>query len=171
LLTLDQARAYLPVFGLRWISNQMPPTFLYMLALGLWLCIAAFVWAAAIISLIIPATRQWAGPLASAMVGTFPGVLLAQVITLPLAACLFGIGLLAVHLAELGAGQATTNLVTIRLTIAVILGDAFLIGAMSLLGFCEGWRAGWLLAKGRRVRHIMASGPTSFLIGLIGKGR
>ncbi len=149
----------------------MPPTFLYLLALGLWLCTAVFVFGAAVILLILPFTRRWAGPLASAMVGTFPGVFLAQVVTLPFAASILLVGLLVVHFIEPGGSQTTANPVAIGLSLAVALAELLLIGVMSLLGFFEGWRTGWLLAEGHRFRQIVANGPTSSLIGFITKHR
>ena len=148
----------------------MPPTFLCLLAFGVWLCFALFVWLAAGAALLIPFTRRWAVPLAAAMAGTFPGVLLALVATLPLAAALLFTGLTISRFFDPAASETTTNTAVIWIGIALVLCEVLLTAMASLLGFWEGWRTGWLVAKGQRFSQVLARGPTSRLFHVIRKG-
>lgn len=139
----------------------MPPTFLYILALCVWVCVALLVWLVSALLLIPSATRRVGRSLASAMACTFPAVLAAQLLAAPVAVCVLGVALLSIHIISPNGGAITQDPVVIGAGVAFILVELLLIGGASLLGFFEGWRAGWLLAKGRGLRSVMQQGPSA----------
>ena len=145
----------------------MPATFLYLMAFGAWLCLAGLVWAIAACLAILPITRRGAGSLALAMAGTFPAVFIFQVAAAPLAVLIFGLGLLGLWWLGPDGGQTAGA----GLTLAIVAAEFLLIGGMSLLGFCEGWRAGWLVAKGQGLGGVLARGPTARLVRALKGGR
>jgi len=149
----------------------MPATFLYLIAFGGWLCLAVLVWAASACLLILPATRRFAGPLASAMAFTFPGVFAFQLMTLPVGAAVLGTALVSIRLIDPSGGSGTDNPAVIGIALALVLAEFLLVGAMSLLGFYEGWRAGWLVAQGRGFGGVIAHGPTARILRVLGLRR
>ena len=66
----------------------MPPTFVYMMALLVWVPIACLVWLVAAIMALRKASRQTARSLALATAGTFPGVFVFQIVAAPLVAAI-----------------------------------------------------------------------------------
>lgn len=149
----------------------MPPTFLYLLALGAWLCLAFLVWLISSCLLILPVTRRLAGPLASGMACTFPAVILFQLAALPFAAVIMGVALLAIRLIDPTNSPETTNPTVIGIGIIMILAEFAIFGGMSLLGFFEGWRTGWLVAKGQGLRDVISRGPTARLLNIFKRRR
>ena len=145
----------------------MPATFLYLMAFGAWLCVAGLVWIVAACLAVLPTTRRAAGSLALAMAGTFPAVFVFQIAAAPLAALIFGLGLLGLGWLGPGGDPAAGA----GLMLAMAAAEFLLIGGMSLLGFCEGWRAGWLVAKGQGLGGVLARGPTARLVRALKGGR
>jgi hypothetical protein len=144
----------------------MPATFLYLMAFGAWLCLAGAVWVTAVCLAILPITRRVAGSLALAMAATFPAVFVFQIVAAPLAVLIFGLGLLGLWWLGPGGDPA----VGAGLMLAILAAEFLLIGGMSLLGFYEGWRAGWMVSKGQGLGGVLARGPTARLVRAL-KGR
>lgn len=99
-----------------------------------------------------------------AMVGTFPGVFFFQLIAAPVAVAVLLIAWLVWRLIEPGNSTTTENPIVIATSIAVILIDFLVVGGMSLLGFYEGWRAGWQISKGRKWRDAIGHGPSAQIL-------
>ena len=99
-----------------------------------------------------------------AMAGTFPGVFIFQFVAAPFALAILLVAWLVCWRTELNASTATEDPLVIGMSVAVILLNLFMIGGMSLLGFYEGWRAGWQISKGRRWRDAIAQGPSARMI-------
>src|ERR1700733_6630966 len=64
----------------------MPPTFAYVLAVGIWVFFACVVWLLAGMMILAARTRPFSRPLCLAMAGTFPFVFAYQVIAAPFVA-------------------------------------------------------------------------------------
>ena len=149
----------------------MPPTFLYLLALCAWLCLAFLVWLISVCLLVLPMTRRFAGPLAAAMACTFPAVVVFQLAALPLAAVIMGAALLAMRVVDPTSSPETSNPTVIGIGFILILAEFAVFGGMSLLGFLEGWRTGWLVAKGQRLRDVISRGLTARLLNIFKRRR
>ena len=149
----------------------MPPTFLYIMAFGAWLCLAVLVWLASACLLILPMTRRFAGPVASAMACTFPAVIAFQLAALPLAAIILGVALLAFRLIDRSNSSETSDPALVGIGLALVLAEFALFAGMSLLGFYEGWRTGWLVAKGQGARSAISQGPSARLLNTIKRRR
>jgi len=106
-----------------------------------------------------------------AMVGTFPGVFFFQLVAAPVAFAVLLIAWLVWRLIEPGNSTTTENPIVIGTSIAVVLIDLLVIGGMSLLGFYEGWRAGWQISKGSRWRDAIAHGPSARILRNLRKRR
>jgi len=139
----------------------MPPTFVYLTAFGGWVCLALLVWLASACLLILPTTRRVAGPLASAMACTFPAVIAFQLAALPVLAVVLGVGLLVLQVINPSHALASDSPAITGAWLAVALAWFLIFGGASLLGFCEGWRAGWLVARGRSLGGVIAEGPSA----------
>jgi len=148
------------------IGDQMPPTFLYLLAFSAWLCLAFLVWLAAAFLLVLPMTRRFAVPLASAMAFTFPAVIIFQIAALPFAAIIMGVALLAIRLVDPTNSPETTDPTVIGIGLILILAEFAVFGVMSLLGFFEGWRTGWLVAKGQGIRNVISRSVSARLLNI-----
>jgi hypothetical protein len=103
------------------------------------------------------------------MAATFPGVWIFQIVAAP-----FALGILLVagtvwRMLEPSLPQTTENPFVIGTFIAAVLLDFVLILGMSLAGFYEGWRIGWLCAKGQAWRQVIGEGPTAKLIHSVKK--
>lgn len=144
----------------------MPPTFLYLLAFCAWLCLAFLVWLTSACLLVLPPTRRFAGPLASAMACTFPAVIVFQLAALPFAAVVLGLALLAMRLVDPTSSPETTDPTVIGTGISLILTEFAIFGGMSLLGFFEGWRTGWLVAKGQGLREVISGGVSARMLSI-----
>ena len=103
------------------------------------------------------------------MVGTFPGVFFFQLVAAPVAFGVLLIAWLVWRLIEPGNSTTTENPIVIATSIAVILIDLVAVGGMSLLGFYEGWRAGWQISKGRRWRDAIDHGPSARILRYLRK--
>src|SRR5262252_2217718 len=137
----------------------MPPTFLYLIALIVWVSLAAVVWAIAGVLAVLPRSRRTALRLALAMAFTFPAVIAYQLLAAPvIAALLLGMNLFWKAL-EPGPATETSNPAVILVTISTAV-IAYLVAlGMSMVGFWEGWRVGWLLGSGGRLWSIVQDGP------------
>jgi len=142
----------------------MPPTFAYVLALGIWVFFACLVWLAAVVMTLTTRSRPFSRPLCFAMAGTFPFVFAYQVIAAPFVAGILLVVWAFWKILEPGTSTTTENPVII----VVSLGGAFLsfvvMLTMSLAGFYEGWRTGWGFASGRRFQEVIWEGPTVRLL-------
>ena len=139
----------------------MPPTFLYAMALVLWVMFACFVWLVAALMALAPRTRPLAWPTALAMAATFPGVFLFQAVAAPL------IALIVLPFVLWDFEGTTTNPFVVAIGIAAVLPIFVIMAAMSLLGFTEGWRVGWRVAEGQSLRDAVRSGPTAKRIAAV----
>jgi|GEM_PF-4657400 len=123
----------------------MPPTFAYILALMVYFAAACAVWMVAIFLAFSPRTRALAKKIAAGMAGSFPGVLLFQLISAPL----FGLILLAIF--GISHFFRPPDVIIIFLALFIIAIPA----VASLLGFYTGWRVAWELAAGRSAREFL----------------
>ena len=116
---------------------------------------------------IFPGLRSRARSLALAMAATFPGVALFQLVTAPvLVVLLLGMRLVWKGL-EPGASTTTENPVVIGMTVLVALLAFGLMLVMSVAGFCEGWRVGWVYGAGTPLRKAIKDGfPARVISGL-----
>lgn len=142
----------------------MPPTFLYLLGFGAWLCLAFIVWLASACLAVPRLTRRIAGPMASAMACTFPAVIAFQLAALPLAAIIMAVALAATRLIDPSNSPETADPAVIGIGMTLVAMEFAVIGGMSLLGFWEGWRAGWMIATGHGLRSAVAQGPTARIL-------
>lgn len=142
----------------------MPPTFLYMMALALWVGLAVLVWLVAAFLFVMPRTRSHARSLSLAMATTFPSVLLFQVVAAPFALGALLVVRLVWEVMEPKHAANTENTVVIVTSIIAVVVTLLVVAGMSSLGFYEGWRAGWLRANGRGWRETIEQGPSARLI-------
>jgi hypothetical protein len=138
----------------------VPPTFLYFLALMLWVLMACGVWLIALLMALAPRTRPLVWPTALAMATTFPGVFLFQAVAAPL------IVLILLPFFWWNFELTTTNPFVIAIGGAALLLVLAITAAMSLLGFTEGWRTGWRIARRQSLRDAIRSGPTAKLFAM-----
>ena len=116
--------------------------FAYAVALIAYICFGAAVLALAIALAIVPRTRPWARWLAGGVIGSYPGVFIFQLLTLPLAVCVFVLlWLLSRFETHVGAPFAIACVLSV-----LVLG----LGA-SLVGFFTGWSVGSAVAFGTPV--------------------
>jgi len=142
----------------------MPPTFVYLLMLLVWVFFACLVWLIAGFMLLTKRTRAFARPICFAMAGTFPFVFAFQTVAAPLVAVLLFVIWAFQKLVEPGASGTTENGLVIVVSIGAVLLSAGIVLGASLAGFYEGWRAGWAFAKGSRPKDILYEGPTGRFI-------
>jgi hypothetical protein len=147
----------------------MPPTFLYLMALAFWVALAVVVWIVSIILMLLPGKRRKGFCIASAMAGTFPGVFTYQIIAAPIVIALLLTMQSFWKKIEPGTATTTENPAVIIMAMVTALISFVIVAGMSLTGFWEGWRAGWLLARGDGFRSALQSGPAARLIRLLGK--
>lgn len=121
----------------------------------LWLAVAFLVWLLAAVAFVFRQTRPYAWPLALAMAGTFPGVFLFQIVAAPVVFVVLIAVWLVWHALEPGATNTTNSPVVIALSLAVAFAVLAFFFGMSLAGFYEGWRTGWLTAKGQNWRDVI----------------
>ena len=137
-----------------------------MLAFSVWIPAAFIVWLAAVLMLFSRRLRHLAGPLALAMAATFPGVLLFQIVTIPVVILADRGGYLFWRLVEPGLPDSTHNPAVFADFIVTGLLTFGLMGVMSIVGFYEGWRVGWGCGQGQPLRDVIRRGPTARLIVL-----
>ena len=105
------------------------------------------------------------------MACTFPAVLFFQLAALPFAAIILGLALFAIRLIDPHIGLETANPVIIAIQLTLVLAEFTFFGAMSLLGFIEGWQTGWLVARGQSMRSVIARGPSARLLNAFKRRR
>lgn len=150
----------------------MPPTFVYLLMLMIWVFFACLVWLTAGVMFLTTRTRAFSRPLCFAMAGTFPFVFAYQVIAAPFVAGLLFAAWAFWKILKPGVSTMTQNPLVIVVSIAAAFLSFGTMLAMSLAGFYEGWRTGWACAKGRRFQEVLYEGPTvSLLCRLLQKAR
>ena len=104
------------------------------------------------------------------MVCTFPGVFAFQLIAAPVAIAALLIALLVRLLLDPAQLGATENPIIIGTFIAVFVFDFVFVAGMSCLGFSEGWRAGWQVARGRPLRAVIAQSPSVRFVDRLWRG-
>lgn len=97
------------------------------------------------------------------MAYTFPAVIVFQLAALPFAAIIMAVALLAVRLVDPSNSPETSNPTVIGIGLTLILAEFAVFGGMSALGFFEGWRTGWLVAKGQGLRFVISQGLSARL--------
>ena len=133
----------------------MPPTALYIFALVVWILLSCVVWCAAALMAIAPRTRSSAWPVSLAMASTFPFVLAYQIMASPAVIAMM-LGAAALN-RFLEPGVSTTeNPIIIGGTILAVLGSVIVVLVSSVVGFFDGWRAGWRLASGRSIKATLS---------------
>jgi hypothetical protein len=123
----------------------MPPTFVYMLALAVYMAFAFLVWIFALVLAIPRRTRRLAKKIAAGMAGSFPGVFLFQLCSAPF------ILLFLLIIGGLSHLFRPPDPVLILLALFVFL----IPFVASLLGFYTGWRVAWELAAGRSAGELL----------------
>ncbi len=141
--------------------GPLPPTAVYILAFIPWMGLACLIWLCAAFLFAVPHMRPLARSLSLAMVATFPGVWLFQMVAAPFALGFLLLAHLVWWLVDPGLSQTTENPVVIITSVAAALVSLALVAAMSVMGFYEGWRAGWLRAKGLGWRETVQQGPSA----------
>jgi len=90
-----------------------------------------------------------------AMASTFPFVLAYQIMASPVVIVML-LGAAAVSwLIEPGV-STTENPVIIGGAILAVLGSIIVVLVSSVVGFLDGWRAGWRLARGRSIKETLS---------------
>jgi hypothetical protein len=128
---------------------------LYMSALAVWVLVACIIWCAAGIMFLAPRTRSSAWPMSLAMASTFPFVFAYQIMALPAVIVMLLFAAALSWLIEPGA-STTQNPVIIGVAILVALGSVIIVLVASVVGFFDGWRAGWRLAGGRSIKETLS---------------
>ena len=137
----------------------MPPTFLYLVALILWVGFGVAVWVVAAILMIFPGMRRTGRRLACAMAVTFPGVIVYQALAAPVVAALLLTMWLFWKTLEPGPGTTTSNPAVIAISLLTLVLAFIIVLAMSLAGFWEGWRVGWAMGAGQGFMSTARTGP------------
>lgn len=150
--------------------GNLPPTFIYFVALSVWIPLACLVWLLAGVMALNRGTRRKGLALALAMVATFPSVFLFQAAAAPLiVAMVVGVAWLS---GILDPASTVTHVTTNGLVAAMISGIALLgfvtMLTVSIVGFFEGWLLGWRCAHGERFRDVIKRGPTARLLRRLG---
>lgn len=136
----------------------MPPTFIYLMFFVIWVGVAVAAWIVAATLALLPGKRHIGLRLASAVTGTFPGVITYQVLAAPIVAMLLLAMRLFWKILEPGPGTTTSNPAVIVVSIVSAALAFAVVLAMSLVGFWEGWRFGWALAAGESFMSIIRRG-------------
>jgi hypothetical protein len=145
----------------------MPSTFLYLMALVLWVTLAVAVWLVSGVLLLLPRKRNSGLRLASAMAGTFPAVIAYQIIAAPIILTLLLTSNFVCKIIEPRTESTTENPAVIFISIVALLLSFAIAAGMSLTGFCEGWRTGWLMASGEGLISALKYGPTARVVCLL----
>lgn len=131
----------------------MPPYFGYVMVLMVYIAVACAVWFIAVVLAFPRCTRQIAKRIAAGMAGSFPGVFLFQLLSVPLFALYFLVIRGIAWVFPPKDGLITSD----RLILALCLLTIGIMAVVSLLGFYTGWRVAWELAAGRS--------PRAFIVG------
>ena len=148
----------------------MPPTFIYFVALMVWMTLACMVWLLAGAMALNRGTRGKGLSLALAMTATFPSVFLFQAVAAPLiAAMIVGMAWLSGFLDPASrVTHATTNGLVIAMSIGAALLAFVTMLTVSIIGFFEGGLLGWRCARGEHFRDVVKRGPTVRLLWRLG---
>src|SRR5262245_55026817 len=137
----------------------MPPAFFFWMGLVAWVGLAIVVCAIAGVFTLRSRSRRTGLRLALAMAFTFPAIIAYQLLAAPvIAALLLGMYLFWNTL-EPGHATETANPAVILVTIAVASAAFAVAMGMSIVGFWEGWRLGWLSVPGGRLWNVVQDGP------------
>lgn len=137
----------------------MPPPFLYLLFLALWVLLALAAWTVAAVLSLSSRRRKMGLQLAAAMAGTFPGVLIYQLLAAPIVAAVLGAAWLVWKMLESPSSTVTSSPLVIASS-TVSVGLVFIVVViMSVTGFWEGWRLGWAFAAGKGFWSVVRTGP------------
>jgi hypothetical protein len=134
------------------------PVVIYMATLAVWILVVCTIWCAAGLMWVVPRTRSFAWPTSVAAAATFPFVFAYQFVTLPVVfTLLLGAFVLEILVdpASLGGGT-TKNPVVIIGFISALFGSTFVTFVASVLGFVDGWRTGWGLARGCPLNEMLS---------------
>src|ERR1700730_12925972 len=135
----------------------MSPVFAYVLLFGICLCFAGLVWFGAWLLSFGAKTRPLSKRLCFGMAGTFPFVIAYQIVAGPVAASLLLAAWIFWQILEPGHSTTTRNPVVSFVALGLALTSLFVMLAMSLWGFYDGWRTGWACATGRPIRDAILS--------------
>ena len=124
----------------------MPASFLYLLALLLYLLVAAAVWLGCAVLALGAQTRRRAWRTALSMAATFPSVLLAQVTAAPIILAWLALGLAGVRLIDPKSSLTSLPAIVVALTVMLAAVGGFALA--SLYGFYVGWSVAWRLSGG-----------------------
>ena len=146
--------------------GTLPPTFIYFVALLVWISLACLVWLLAGVMALNPGARGKGLALALAMAATFPSVFLFQAAAAPfIAAMVVGAAWLS---GILDPASTVTHVTTDGLVAAMILGIALFafvtMLTVSIIGFFEGCLLGWRCAHGEHFRDVIKRGLTARLL-------
>jgi hypothetical protein len=125
----------------------MPPYFLYILALMLYVAVACIVFVITIFLACFQSKRALAKKIAAGMASSFPGVFFFQIVSAPFVILLSLTAIAVSHFFR------PPDLIILFLAMGMICIPVI----ASLLGFYVGWRAGWEWAAGRSVRRFLRS--------------
>jgi len=128
----------------------MPPTFGYIVLLFAYLLAGGIGLGICLLLALFPPTRQVAARLAGGIVGSFPGVILFQVLAIPALIVMFAIFWLVLRL--LGPLDGLAQIVWNVSVIASMLG---MFALSSAAGFAVGWRVGARRATGMSFRRAV----------------
>ena len=127
--------------------------YFYIAAVALHLVVALVVWSGTALLALFTSQRPLAKRLAAAMAGSFPGVLLSQILCAPLVAAMVAA---SIRLADLHGppGWAVDALAYASVAVPTVAG---------LWGFAVGWRTAWAWAAGHAWRRTLT---TSLKLGV-----
>ena len=150
--------------------GNVPPTFIYFVALSVWIPLACLVWLLAGAMALNRGTRRKGLALALAMAATFPSVFLFQAAAAPLiGAMVFSVAWLSGILDPVSTvTHVTTNGLVAAMISGIVLLAFFTMLTVSVVGFFEGWLLGWRCAHGERFRDATKRGPTAHLLQRLG---
>jgi hypothetical protein len=123
------------------------------MALMAYIAIACAVWLVAVVLAFPRRTRDLAKRIAAGMAGSFPGVFLFQLLSVPLFALYFLLIWCIAWLIPPRDGSITSD----SLIVTLIFISFGIMAIMSLLGFYTGWRVAWELAAGRSARAFLVA--------------
>jgi hypothetical protein len=119
----------------------VPPTFAYFLALAAYLCFGAATLVLAAALAVVPVARVTAKRLAGGVIGSYPGVFLFQMLSMPV--------LISLWLLIWLLSRFILLSVAVGMAAAVLALGVFAVA--SLAGFMTGWSAGADVATGMSV--------------------
>jgi hypothetical protein len=125
----------------------VPGPFDYWMALFTYVCFGVVVLAVAVVLALIPRTRPLARSIAGGIIGSYPGVFVFQLATIPVIGC---VGILISMLSSFDSHMAS------RIALALVAFIIILALSTSLAGFFTGWSVGAAVARGTPVFDAIA---------------